>query len=107
MNPLVSSFIGALVRWLLAGIAGYLVQHCVITGEQSQMYVAAAVVGAPALLWSLWEKYRGKLLLHTAIMSPPSTVTELKEMANESSTSRNLAVAFAPKSEVEGDAPRG
>ena len=100
MNPLVSSFIGSLVRWLLTGLAGYFVKHGVITGEESTAYLAALVVGAPVLLWSLWEKYNGKLLLHTALHSPATTVAAVEKAVEHMDAPDRINAAFASKGDV-------
>jgi hypothetical protein len=71
MSELWRSFIGSLVRWLLAGIAGYAVRQGIITEQMSIELVAAIAVGAAGLIWSLWNKYKGRLRFLKALEMPP------------------------------------
>lgn len=100
MNPLLSSFLGSLVRWLLSVAGGaLLVRNSVISGTELDTYVAAAAIAAPALLWSLWEKYHSKLMLNTAVQSPATTVAAVKEQIRDTPAAENVQTAFAAKPE--------
>lgn len=71
MNPLASAAIGSVLRWLLAMGAGLLVEHGIWTQGESAQYVTAATLALLSLGWSLWTKYRGRLMFLTALQSPP------------------------------------
>lgn len=70
MNPMLSSFIGAIVRYALMGLAGYAVQHGLFTETDATKYAEAAAVAAPVLAWSLYQKYKGRQKLVTALAAP-------------------------------------
>lgn len=73
MNPLLSAALGSILRWGLAVLAGFLVQHGVWTSTEATMYVAAASLALLSLGLSLWNKYRGRLTLLTALTMPVGT----------------------------------
>ena len=63
MNPLWQAFLGSLVRFALAGVSMWAVQHGIFTESEAGGYVEAAAVAIPVLLWSFWGKYRERLKL--------------------------------------------
>lgn len=71
MNPLLVEALGAIVRWALTFGAGVLVQHGIWSPEASSKYVAAAAAAILTLAWSLWQKYRMRAKLVTALTLPP------------------------------------
>lgn len=73
MNPLLMEALGSIVRWLLAGAAGWLVQHGIWTSAQSQTYVMAAALAVLSLGWSLWQKYKSRVHFLTALQAPAGT----------------------------------
>jgi hypothetical protein len=73
MNPLLSEAIGSILRWLLAGAAGWLVQHGIWTQAQSQTYIMAAALAVLSLGWSLWQKYKSRVHFLTALEVPAGT----------------------------------
>lgn len=81
MNPLVLEAVGAVVRWGLALLAGYLVDHRIWTAEQSERYVGAAALAVVPILWSLYRKYKNRLKL-LAALSTPQVISESKLESN-------------------------
>lgn len=77
MNPLLAQALGAIFRLLLAGVAGFLVQHGIWTQADATQYVAAAALALVALAWSLWQKYKSRIHFLTALEMPAGT-TETK-----------------------------
>lgn len=76
--------LGSIVRFLLAFVAGYLVQHGVWTQAAADTYVTAAAtaiaMGLISLGWSLWQKYRAHIDLLTALSLPAgSSQDQVKE----------------------------
>lgn len=55
--------VGSVLRWILAGLAGYLVREGVLTDSQ----VSTLILGLAGLLvslgWSLYQKHRQKIRL--------------------------------------------
>jgi hypothetical protein len=58
-----ADILGALVRWALTALGAYLVQHHVLTHDESESMVAhlvtLTIASAPAigaLAWSIWQK---------------------------------------------------
>lgn len=70
MNPLLQQALGSIVRWLLTFAAGYLVQLGIWTEEDAMKYVGAAALALVALGWSLYQKYKSRLTLVTALATP-------------------------------------
>lgn len=70
MHPLVAQLLGALVRWALAFLAGYLVKAGIWTQPDAEQWAAAAAVALVALGWSLWQKYRHHLKFGIALDLP-------------------------------------
>lgn len=73
MNPLLSEFVGAVLRWMLATAGTALVTRNVITAEQSDRFVSALTGHllyllpiAASLVWSLVHKYWSDLKLRAA-----------------------------------------
>ncbi len=80
MNPILSAALGSIIRAALAGLAGYLVKAGIWTASDSATYVTAATLFLLAGGWSLYEKYRSRSKVLTALMMPAlSTEDELKE----------------------------
>ncbi len=101
MNPLVVSFIGNIVRFFAATAFGWFVQRGVFTENQAEIYVSALAIGAPTLIWGLWEKYKSKLLLNTAVALPAAvSVEEVKAIVAEKPAAENVVMAFKPKDQV-------
>ncbi|HWQ32534.1 MAG TPA: hypothetical protein VNQ79_06605 [Blastocatellia bacterium] len=93
---LFKSVIGSLVRWALAGLFGWLVARGVLTPDQTEALTAAAIVGASALAWSVWQKYRSLVLLKIALDLPAnSTLERAKEEARAAASAKNLALLLA------------
>lgn len=82
-NPMVVEAIGSILRWLLAMAAGYLVQHGVWTSANAETYVGAAALGLISIGWSLWQKYKSRLVLVTALSSGPSSESDIKAVVVE------------------------
>lgn len=76
MNPIFAEVAGVLARAALLALTGYLQKRHLLTAEQSEKFVAAAldhlVVWAPggiALGWGLWKSYIGRKKLVVALSS--------------------------------------
>lgn len=79
MNPILQAALTSIVRWLLAVGAGYLVKAKVWSDSDATTYVTAGALAIITIGWSLWEKYRERSKLLTALMMPAlSTEDELK-----------------------------
>lgn len=70
MRGIAEESIGSIVRTILAALSGYLVQQALISEAQSQQFMIAAVPFLSALIWSLYQKYKGRVRLMTALASP-------------------------------------
>ncbi len=76
MNPIASAAITSVLRWALAIGAGYLVNHGIWTQADATTYVAAAALGLVALGLSLWDKYKTRIKLLTALTMPAGTTED-------------------------------
>lgn len=93
--PLILEFLGAVIRFALAGVFGWLVAKGVITADQASRFSAAMVaslaMGGATLLWSLWAKYKSRLKL-TAALELPKGATE--DDAKDKAATMPVAKAF-------------
>lgn len=80
MNPMAVEAIGAIVRAGLMVLAGYIVKAGIWNAGQAEVYVGAASLGLITLGWSLWQKYRSRLKLLTALTQQPGTTEAVLEM---------------------------
>lgn len=101
MNPLLVDAVGAIIRWLLTFVSAALVSKGIWTQDQADRYVAAATAAAAValitLFWSLWNKYKSRLKLTTALSAPyPQTEAQIENQIANGVT----ASASTPKSEV-------
>jgi len=65
MNSIYGEVLGAVVRWLLGSVGGYLVARHVLTTDQADRLtsdvVHNAILASPivvSIAWSLWQKVR-------------------------------------------------
>lgn len=84
MNPLYIAIIGTWVRAGLLLVSVYLVQHHIVTAQQSEslttMWFDQIINSLPAVIalaMSMWDKYHTRVKFLTAIM-PSSGNTEAK-----------------------------
>lgn len=84
MPGLFERFFGSVVRFLLAGVTGYLVRKGVIDNSLGEEVLAAAAIGIPTLLWSLWQKYKERLKFLKALDVPAGTSERQVEIALKS-----------------------
>lgn len=82
MDPMVTEFLGVLVRWAVTSAMAYLVAHHVLTADQGATFGAdfihRALLSLPllaTLAWGLWSKYHGRLKFMAAL-SMPTCATE-------------------------------
>ena len=88
MNPLLREALGAIVRWVLAIGAGYVVKAGIWSEGDALAYTSAAALALVALGWSVWQKYKSRQTLVTALASStPMTETLAK---------RRVALGLAP-----------
>lgn len=80
MNPLLTAALGSILRWALAILAGYLVKKGIWSDSEAATYVTAGALGLLTLGWTLWERYKARVKLLTALTLPEgSTENELKD----------------------------
>lgn len=95
MPEILKSIVGATIRTLLAGVAGWLIKQHVVTEGQSNYLIEGIGVFAAAYLWSLWQKYRSKLKFFTALDLPAGApVEQVKDIIKNTATAENVAKAF-------------
>lgn len=73
MNPLLSQFLGAILRWALTFAGAWFVQKGIITPDQSELFIGGAITALLSLAWVLWLKYKDRLKLVTALDSRAGT----------------------------------
>ncbi len=84
MNPLLKEALESVARSLLKVIAGYLVARNVWSNEQAASYIAPAAVALVGLGWSLWQTYKSRRKLVTALAMPEgSTENDVKTIIKD------------------------
>ena len=78
---LIKGIIGSLVRFLFAGVVGYLVTKGVITGEQGAALIPAITLGVITIAWAIWRKYRVQQKIAVALALPAGSSPEKLEKA--------------------------
>lgn len=74
MDDILTRFIGPLVRWVLAIVAGFFAQRGFTFDENFWSDTAISLTAAlAALLWSLWQKYAAAKLAKAALLAPAGT----------------------------------
>lgn len=79
MNPILSAALGSMLRFLLVGVASWLVSHGIWSDAEAKQYIEAGVLFLLAVIWSLWTHYRTRIKFLTALMPGPKTESEVKE----------------------------
>lgn len=96
--PLLLEALGSIVRFLLAGLMGYLVGHGVFTQTQADSYTAALAgaiaAGILSLGWSLWQKYSSRIKLLTALSLPAGSSIEQVQQKVDSGTGAKLGIVL-------------
>lgn len=91
MNPMAEDALSAILRWGFTFVAGYLVEHGIWTAADAKTYVAGAALAVLGLGWSLWNKYKSRIKLLTALtMQPGSTEDDVN--ATVASETKNPSV---------------
>jgi hypothetical protein len=96
MQSLLTSVLMGLLRYILAGITGWMITNG-IADEQQIGQLIAGLAGALILIGSLWwVKYRDRVLVLTALKMPPrSTPEDLAAAVKLPDPTRNLGVLLA------------
>jgi hypothetical protein len=81
MNPLLVEALGSIIRAGLMILAGYLVKHGIWTDSDAANYVSAAALAIIGLGWSIWQKYKNRLTLVTALSGGPMTENDAKMLS--------------------------
>ncbi len=80
MNPLLTSALLSVLRWVLTIGAGWFVRKGIWTDANATEYVAAAAMGLISLGWSIWNKRKDLIARMTALAMPMgSTPADLHE----------------------------
>lgn len=76
MNPLLSQFLSAVLRWVLTGAGAWFVQKGILNAGEVDDLIAGAIIAILALAWSLYSKYKSKVELFTIAAMPKGTSLE-------------------------------
>ena len=94
MNPLLSQFLSAILRHVLTFAGAWFVSQGILKPEQADEMIAGLIVFLLTLAWSLYSKYRGKLVENTrAAMPAGATLVDAKEMIASGTTARAMTGA--------------
>jgi uncharacterized membrane protein YqjE len=105
MNPMMLELLGAILRYVAGFLLGVMLSHGVITDEQSTRFlneIAAPttvlwVIGMLPLVWSMWQKFRSRQKLLTALASPTTTTEDKIQKTVDLGLAPSITT---PKSEV-------
>jgi hypothetical protein len=91
MNPLLQQFLGAILRHGLTFVGAWFVSVGILQPEQVDEMIAGLIVFLLTLAWSLYSKYRGKLMENTrAAMPAGATLTDAKDLIASGTTARAM-----------------
>lgn len=98
--PFIQQIIGAAVRAFVMWVAGYLAARGVIVSDDQTMQAVAWLTPlAVTLSWSIWQKYRGRQKLLTALGSTkPMSEEQAEERIADPATP--TPSVLTPKGEV-------
>lgn len=83
-NPMLQAALGAIFRYLLAGLFAVMVAKGVWTEAEAAVYLTGAVGFLITVSWAVWVKYRDRLKFLTGMASGAGvTENEVKEMVKE------------------------
>lgn len=85
MPILLSEFLGAILRALLAGAAGFFVQRGILTQGQSDTMLLAFTAWLLVAGWGIWNKYRSRIKFLTALDSTTEAEVKAKIAAGDGS----------------------
>ena len=87
MNPMLAEALGSIVRAGLMILAGYLVKAGIWDASTAATYVGAASLAILGLGWSLWQKYKSRVKLLSALaMTDTTTESNLEARIKVGST---------------------
>lgn len=98
MNPMLAEALGSIIRAGLMVLAGYLVKAGIWNEGAATTYVTAASIGLLTLGWSIWQKYKNRLKLLTALTTPPGMTEATLEQQMASGSTPQVSVA-TPKAD--------
>ncbi len=80
MNPMFQAAITPLIRALLLVATGWLVSQGIWSESFAGKLLEAAAPALALYVWAMWEKYKSRILLNTALAMPAgTTVQEVKQ----------------------------
>lgn len=110
MSPLLGEFLGAVIRWALSAVFGYLTLKKIITADQGARFTDGAVsyllskgpmlaMALAPLAWSLIAKYRTRIKFLTALEMPAGATEadvkkEIKQFGGPPMTMVLVAIAL-------------
>lgn len=98
MNPILKEALGSIIRHVLGFGAAFLVTSGVWQQADAEKYVAAAAIGILAVGWSLWQKYKSRIKLLTAL-GTPATMSE-EQLENGIRSSAKKPQVSTPKTDI-------
>lgn len=102
---LLKSVIASLVRHALTGVAGYFVARNLITHEQGEGLIVAAIAAAIAIAWALWNKYKLGEKIRVALALPSGATPAQLERAVEVKNDAGKLQAVAAEVRAERAGP--
>lgn len=73
MNPFIQDVALTIARKALTAVATYLVTTGWLTGEQSERIIIGIALGAVSVGWSIWQRYKDRILLAIGLGLPQSS----------------------------------
>ena len=73
MNPMLAEALGSIVRAGLMVLAGFVVKAGIWDAGQAEVYAAAGALAVVGLGWSLWQKYKSRVKLLSALSMTDTT----------------------------------
>lgn len=98
--PFIQQILGTLVRHLVTWLGGMLAARGIVISDDQTIQITAALTTLLApLLWSVWQKFRGRQKLLLAAASP-QVLSEQEVEARVASPHHHTPSVLTPKHEV-------
>lgn len=76
MGEVILSVLAGLLRYALSGVTAWLIANGIATEGQIAKLITGLATGLGLVLWLVWQKYRERVRLLTALAMPKGTTLE-------------------------------
>lgn len=82
MSPVLQEMLGGIIRWAITFVSAYFISKGIWSDEDVRRWTPWIVTAIVSLLWNLWQKYKSRVLINTALANPPQSPEALKSQVD-------------------------